>query len=322
MPVAIYIILSVVLLWLVSGGYVFYVACVRRKENPWFDKVQLEKTSCGKYYNQIVAADKFLKDHGAQDVTIRSFDGLALHALWVPADNPRGTVLAAHGYRSTPLVDFGLALEFYHDNGMNLLIPDQRAHGRSEGRYITFGVFESTDMRSWIRYHNEKLGVHPLILSGLSMGATTVMNLADEKLPDNVKGIIADCGFTSPKAIIGKVIKDVIHLPAEPLLISADWFARVFAGFSLSQKDTRKALSKNRLPILMVHGLADDFVPSEMTVQSYNACAGNKKLLLVEGAGHGVSFLVDRVRYGVTLRNFLESCIGGRFFASKEEYDG
>ena len=212
----------------------------------------------------------------------------------------------AHGYRSTMLVDFGLAYAFYHALGMNILVPHQRAHGESEGRYITFGVKESEDFLRWIHFHNETFGKHQMILSGMSMGASTVLFLADKELPSNVKCIIADCGFTSPWTILDKVYRSVTHLPSGPSLWAADLFARVFAGFSLTDKDTRKTLKKARLPVLMVHGLSDDFVPCDMTKQGFEACTGEKELLLVEGAGHGVSFLVDKETYTKRIIAFLE----------------
>ncbi|MBQ8360131.1 MAG: alpha/beta hydrolase [Oscillospiraceae bacterium] len=306
MSIILWILIGIFLLILFSGAYVFVLACMRRKELPWMVEEELKKTSYGKYYNCIIASDEWLKSHNAEDVYMTSKDGLRLHAYWIPAQNPRGTILLAHGYRSTMLVDFGLAYAFYHALGMNILVPHQRAHGESEGRYITFGVKESDDFLRWIHYHNETFGKYQMILSGMSMGASTVLYLADRNLPENVKCIIADCGFTSPKAILDKVFREVTHLPSGPSLWAADLFARVLAGFRLEEKDTRQVLKNARLPVLMVHGLSDDFVPSSMTQQGYDACGGHKEILMVEGAGHGVSFLVDKQTYTKRIITFLE----------------
>lgn len=311
MPLILFIILALVLLVLFSGGYTFLVACVRRKELPWDVEEELKKSSYGKYYDVICLGRKFFEDHNAKVVYIRSFDGLKLHALWVPAENPKGTILFAHGYRSSKLVDFSLAYEFYHNYGLNILVPDQRAHGKSEGRYITFGVKESRDMESWIKYHNETYGNCPMILSGLSMGASTMLYLADQDLPVNVKGIIADCGFTSPWEILSSVFQRVIHLPAAPSLWAAELFSRIFAGFSLREKDTRRTLKNAKLPVFMVHGTDDGFVPCFMTEQGYAACTGPKDILLVAGADHGVSFLVDRQRYEEKICSFLKKYVEG-----------
>ena len=310
MEIILFILGAFVLLTLVSGAYVFVVGCVRNKELPWLVEEEIKKTAYGKYYDYIVASNQWLTDHNAQDVYITSHDGLKLHGLWVPALNPRGTMLFAHGYRSTMLVDFGLAFDYYHKLGMNLLIPEQRSHGKSQGRFITFGVKESRDMTGWLEFHNSRFGASPVILSGLSMGASTMMYLADRELPENVKGIIADCGFTSPRDILSSVFTNVTHLPAIPSIWATELFARILAGFSLSERDTRKTLSKNRLPIIMVHGLDDGFVPCEMTNEGYAVCTGPKQLLLVEGADHGVSFLVEKERYSAMVKEFLDTNVG------------
>jgi len=204
------------------------------------------------------------------------------------------------------LVDFGLAFAFYHALGMNILVPHQRSHGKSEGRYITFGVKESEDMQCWIDYHNKTYGDYQMVLSGLSMGASTVLYLADQTLPDNVKCIIADCGFTSPKAILDAVFRSVVHVPSGATLLVTDVLTRFFAKFSLNQKDTRKILTSAKLPVLMIHGEADDYVPCFMTKQGFEACAGEKELLIVEGAGHGLSCLVDKETYTKRILAFLE----------------
>lgn len=310
MPFLLFLIGALILLTIVSGVYVFVIGCVRKKEISWLIEEEIRKTSYGKYYEHILLANQWLIDHKATDVYIKSHDGLKLHGLWVPSENPRGTVLFAHGYRSTLLVDFGLAFELYHKYRMNLLIPDQRSHGKSEGKFITFGVKESKDMLNWIDFHNERFGKLPMILSGLSMGASTMMYLADRELPKNVKGIIADCGFTSPKEILASVFAKVIRLPAVPTLFVTDILARLIAGFSITERDTRKVLSKNRLPIIMIHGMDDDFVPCSMTEEAFAVCTGPKQLLLVDGADHGVSFLVEPKRYTTMVLDFLDKYVG------------
>lgn len=307
----IFILISVVLLILLSGGYVFFVACRRGREMNWLVREELEKTPYGEFYDNVVAADQWLRNHEVHDVWMKSRDGLRLHGLWIPARDAKGTILLAHGYRSSYLLDFAMVFDVYHQFGFNLLVPDQRSHGKSEGKYITFGVKESKDMEDWISFHNQQFGAQPLILNGLSMGASTVLFMADQDLPENVKGIIADCGFTSPKAILKNVYRTIIRLPAGVSVWAAGIYARIFARFRLDEKDTRKTLSKSRFPVLLIHGLADDFVSCEMTQQAYAACAGEKQLLLVANAGHGVSFLSDPVGYSAAVLYFLKKHIPG-----------
>ena len=305
MPVALYLVLAIVILILVSGWCVFWIACIRRKEISWLVEEEIKKTPYGKYYDYALQSDCFMKEHNAQDIYVESYDGLRLHGLWIPAKNPKGTIILAHGYRSTKLVDFCLAFPMYYNYGLNILVPDQRAHGQSEGKYITFGVKESRDMQSWIDFHNQNFGNQSIILSGLSMGASTMLYLADVDLPGNIKGIIADCGFTSPKEIISCVFRAVTHLPPYLSTLAADLYAGIFAGFHFSEKDSRQTLQNNKYPILMVHGTDDDFVPCDMTRQGYAACTGKKELMLVEGADHGTSFLTDQEGYTAKVFAFL-----------------
>ena len=306
------IVLLIILVgWIAVGGYTFFAACLRKKEMPWLVESEISKTQYGRFYEYMVFGDQWLREHHAQDVYVDSHDGLKLHAYWIPAENPKGTMILAHGYRSTLLMDFGIAFECYHALGFNLLVPNQRSHGESQGRYITFGVKESEDMLSWIQYHNSNFGAHQIILNGLSMGASTMLYLADADLAKNVKGIVADCGFTSPAQIVSAVFKDVVKLPAAPAICAADLFARVFAGFSLYEKDTRKSLAGAKVPVLLIHGTADNFVPCEMTKEGFASCTGQKKMLLVEGAQHGVSFLVDQESYTTALLTFLKENLEG-----------
>ena len=309
MTVALCIFVFLLLLTLASGAYVFAEACLRKKELPWLVEAEIKKTSYAKYYECMRDADNWLCEHNAQDVYIASDDGLRLRARWVPTENAVGTVLFSHGYRSTPILDFGVAFPNYHEMGFNLLIPDHRSHGKSDGRFITFGVKECKDMCRWIEFHNSKFGTFPILLSGMSMGASTVMYMADELLPENVKAIIADCGFTTPKDILSCVFKKVTNLPAKPSIWATDLCARVFAGFSLTGKDTRKTLIKNKLPILIVHGEKDDFVPCDMSKEAFAACSGPKKLLLVKNAEHGVSFLVDPDTYSCEIDLIVDKVI-------------
>lgn len=311
MLIVLLVALGLLLIMLFSGAYIFCVGCCRGKDVNWLDERAVKTTPFTKYYSQIVAADRFLKDNGSQDVFITSKDGLRLHGIWVPAEGAKGTVIMLHGYRSTYLVDFSMALEFYLRAGFNLLIPDQRAHGKSRGRFITFGVKESGDLLEWIGFHNRNFGMFPVILSGLSMGASTVLYVADEPLPVNVKGMIADCGFTSPKEILSTVYRRVTHLPPCFSMWAVDLFTRLFAGFSITQKDTRLTLAASKVPVLMIHGREDGFVPCKMSEDGYQACIGCKRLLIVDGADHGVSFVQDREGYTKAVVSFLKENITG-----------
>ena len=143
------------------------------------------------------------------------------------------------------------------------------------------------------------------------MGATTMLYLADRKLPDNVKGIIADCGFTSPMEIISTVYRAVLRLPPIPTVWIAGLYAKWIADFSFCSRDTRKSLRNSRLPVLLIHGEADGFVPSWMSVQAFENAASPKKLLLVPEAEHGLSFLAEPYGYTAAVIDFLKENISG-----------
>ncbi len=313
MYIALIILAAALLICLAVGGYLFFAACGRGKEWDWLDEAAVAQTPYGKYWKLIQMGHDWLQEHNAQTVTMESYDGLKLNALWIPAENPRGTIILAHGYHSCILTDFSFIYDRYHKQGLNLLLPDQRGHRSSEGKFITFGVKESRDFVAWGHYVNAKLSTMPIIYSGLSMGAATTMYVAGEAdKPKNTVGFIADCGFTSPREIIAKVFTQVTHLPAWPFLWAANLFAHIFAGFDLDEKSTLRTLKDNQLPIILVHGLADDFVPSEMTQRSFDACGGQKELLLVEGAGHGVSFGKAEKEYEALVFAFFDRVLEGK----------
>ena len=318
MSILLFVLISVIILLLFSGGYVFFTACAKKHDIDWLDEQAVSNTPNAQYYPYMVTSACWLKNHNAQDVYTTAEDGVQLHALWIPAKNSKGTVLMAHGYRSTMLLDFHLGFELFHQLGFDILVPEQRTHGQSGGKYITFGVKESRDMYQWIRYHNRHLSLKSVVLYGISMGASTMLYLADKKLPNNVRGIIADCGFTSPARIISSVYKSVLHLPAMPSVLVADLYARLLGGFSLWACDTRKTLCGSKLPVLMIHGQSDGFVPYEMTAQGFEVCTAPKELLLVPGAEHGMSFIVDGLRYTAMVIDFLKENIPGFQIPEKE----
>lgn len=277
---------------LLAGGYLgFQYACRRQSDPDWDSAESLKNSAFAEFSESIPRAGQWLRDHHAQDVQTLSFDGLTLRGKWVPAPQPKATIILFHGYRTHYLNDFAGIFSMYHSIGLNLLLVRQRAHGESEGKYITFGVRERRDVRSWVEFHNRAHGMDNVFLGGMSMGASTLLFAAGDDLPPNVRGISADCGFSSPKDILSKIIRERYHLPPALVLPLMDVWARVLGGFSFYEMDSRKTLAKARVPILFIHGKADHFVPCAMTQAGYEACMSDKELHLVEGAGHGRSYL-------------------------------
>lgn len=247
-----------------------------------------------------------LKEITAEDVFINSIDGLKLHGRYYHVKDGAPLDIQFHGYNGNAMRDFCGGNKISRESGHNSLLIDQRAHGMSRGKTISFGINERKDCLSWVRYAVERFGEDTeIVLSGVSMGAATVLMASDLGLPKNVKAIVADCGYSSPKAIINKVMRDS-GLP-DKLMYPFVWLgAMVFGKFNLTESSAVSAVSESDVPILIIHGGADDFVPCYMAEEIYKACRSEKKLLIVPGAGHGMSYLVDKDLYEKTVKDFIK----------------
>ncbi len=297
------IIISFVFILFVFICYcLFYFACVRvytLSDEP--------AGSWKKYADRIDDCRKWLREHTIEKVTLTSFDGLKLVSLLVPAENAKGTIIVMHGYRSRANIDFVPELEFLNALQYNLLVVMQRSHDESEGKYITFGIKERFDCRQWAEYAVKRFGEDKdIFLAGISMGASTVLMASGLKLPPNVRGIIADCGFTSPWEIIKRVGKLNMHIPTFPFVYGVNFFTKHLAGFGLREYSTLEAMKVNTKPVLFIHGDADKFVPLYMTKQSYHACKAPKELLVIPGAAHAASYLKDTETCQKAIVNFVQ----------------
>lgn len=281
----------------------------------------------GSYRRRVQALMAELSALPCEDVYITSFDGLKLHGRYyraagaesASASGPAayaagqaGRVLEImfHGYNGNAMRDFCGGHKIARELGHDILLVDQRAHGQSEGKTISFGINERCDLLSWLQYVEARFGAdeYRIILSGVSMGAATVLMAAELKLPAAVKGIVADCGYTSPRAIIRKVMKDAGLCPAllYPFVRLA---ARLVGGFDLDEASAVESVRHCRVPVLIIHGEADGFVPCSMAREIYAACACDRELLLVPGADHVMSYIVDTKRYEDTVRRFIADCL-------------
>lgn len=262
--------------------------------------------------------ENWLAKYECRELYATSDDGLRLYARYLPSDTPsEKTIILFHGYRSCAEADFSAMFEYYHSRNYNLLFPDQRSHGKSEGKYITFGALERFDCVNWVNCIINEFGTNQqIVISGLSMGASTVLMSLDLGLPPQVKGVIADCGFTSPRDILTHILHTRFHLPSFPLIYTVAIAAKLFAGFGFGDASTLDSLKSSSLPALIVHGGNDDFVPTEMSVRNYNSSlyqyrnSTNKtptsELLIIDDAMHAESYLIDKAKYDKTLDSFFE----------------
>ncbi len=269
------------------------------------------KLSESKYKDYIKEGLVWIDAIPKKEVVIKSYDGLTLAGRIIENDKTDIIMALFHGYRSAADHDFSVVVREYYELGHSVLLVDQRSHGKSEGKYITYGTKERFDCRDWCQYLKDTYPDKRVVLDGISMGATTVLLASGIGLPDNVIGIIADCGFTSPYEIISKVAGDMKYpeMIVMPLLRQA---IRAVADFDPKECNTCDALKKNTLPLIMVHGADDSFVPCEMSKRAYEACASPKKLIVVEGADHGMSYMVDHERVDGELRAFLNAVSNGK----------
>lgn len=255
--------------------------------------VSFETGPLAEYKDVFESSAKYLDSLKSERIYVKSFDGLRLAGSYYNNNNSDTTILLFHGYRSDGRFDFACAVKFYIEMGLNVLVVDQRANGESEGMLITFGIKERKDVITWTEFVNEKYAPKNIFLSGVSMGATTVMMAANLDLPPNVMGIIADCGFTSVPDIIKKVARQAFKIDAAIFLPILNFMCKIFGRFSIYETTTIKSLSESDIPIFFIHGKNDGFVPCEMTEQSHVAARAEKYVCIVEMADHGMSFLVD-----------------------------
>lgn len=304
MKILLIVIVLLVLIFLLAGYIAFTVACYRRTGKIMGSGAP----SLEPYLEQMDAGRKWFLSMEPEKLEIVSYDGLRLRGLYLPNPESKGTIILMHGYRMDGYTDFTCVYRKYYDMGYSLLNAFQRAHADSEGEYITFGIKERYDARDWAEYIADRFGSeHKIVLDGLSMGAATVLMAAGLKLPENVKGIIADCGFTSPWDQLVYLMKTKYHLPVHPLLDCADLFARIIGGFSFREYSTLEAMDSCNLPVLFIHGEADPFVPSVFSVRAFERCKSPKRLVTIPGAEHGVSYLVDPDTCNRELEKFLGS---------------
>ena len=241
-----------------------------------------------------------------EDFEITSFDGLVLRGRYYEAHPGAPIELMMHGYRGTSERDLSAGIFRAHNLGRNALLVDHRASGTSEGKIITFGVNEKRDCLTWIDFMVKRFGSEQkIILTGISMGAATVMLASAEDLPGNVIGVLADCGYTSAEKIIAKVIRDM-KLPVPLLMPFVRIGARLFGGFDLSAADATAALRRAKVPVIFYHGESDGFVPCDMSRENYDACITRKELVTIPGADHGLCYMKDPERYEKTLGEFFE----------------
>lgn len=278
----------------------------KRKE-PSADEFPLPKGSIYKpFHNDMIRWIKETRQMPCTELSITSFDGLTLRGKYYKYSNDAPIEIMFPGYRGTAESDLSGGVQRCQKLGHSALIVDQRAGGRSDGNVISFGINESKDCLAWVAFAVEHFGPDvKLILTGISMGAATVMLATRNALPSNVIGILADCGYSSAEDIIKKVLKD-LHLPSLMVYPLVRWAGKIFGGFDTADADVLSAVKRASVPIIFIHGETDDFVPHDMSKLLYENCPTRKLFVSVPGAGHGLGYPMNPEGYIAQVQKFWQ----------------
>lgn len=302
-------IIFIILIINIGASLYFYNLAIARNVKEFLqDDEALEVSS--EAMNVFLQGDwrDWVSNQTFEKIEIESFDGLKLQGYFLAAKEPTNkVVVTAHGYLGEAS-DMGLFGEYYYEQlGYNFFMADARGHGASEGDYIGFGWHDRLDYLEWIHLLIEKLGPDTeIVLHGLSMGAATVLMTSGEDLPPNVKAIIADSPYVSVYDLFAYQMKRMFHLPSFPLLHSTSLITKLKANYSFKEASALKQVKKTDIPILYIHGEADEFVPTSYTYELYEQTKSKADIITFEGANHGEGIVIEHKAYIDQLNKFLD----------------
>lgn len=304
--ILIIIAIIVIVFFLATGLYIFKSTVTRELHD-------IEK-SYTRYVENNLFDEALYNSASKEDITLKSFDGLNLTSTLIMNENPTNKfIVLVHGV-SICYVGSLKYFDIFYRNGFNILIVNQRRHGKSEGKYSTYGFYEKYDVNMWIEYLKSRFGNDIILgLHGESMGAGTVMETIP--LNDSIKFVIEDCGYSNFHELIGFQITHayknrLVRKILRPSLIFANFFMKTKAKFSMKKIVPIDIVSSTSLPMMFVHGKEDYFVPWYMAVDLYKAkTKGYKELYLVEGAKHAEALEVNKILYEKKIMTFIEKAL-------------
>lgn len=244
-----------------------------------------------------------------EKVTITSHDGLTLTGKYYHTADGAPLEVQCHGYKGNAIRDFCGSWKIAKEDGRNVLLIDERCHGGSQGHTITFGILEKQDIKGWIDWANERFGTVPILLNGVSMGAATVLMVSGMELPGNVKAVIADCPYDAPSNIIRKVLGQDMGMNVKLIYPLIRAGGMVYGKFNLDADSPLEAVRRTKLPILLIHGGDDRFVPHDMSVNLHAAAPDRIRFHTIPGAGHALNYVTDPEGYTRIVRDFTRSYI-------------
>ncbi|MBQ3842775.1 MAG: alpha/beta hydrolase [Ruminiclostridium sp.] len=251
--------------------------------------------------------ESWLSETDITEISITADDGAVMYADMVTADDSNKWVILLHGYKRTRerVRNYG---RFYAENGFNIIMPDLRGHGKSDGAFIGMGWLDRTDIIRWTELIIERDPDAEIVLHGVSMGAAAAMMMAGETLRENVKTVIADCGYTSVWEQFANVTKSYTGVPEFPLMYTASFFAKLLAGYSYDEASSLEQVKKSSLPILFIHGKGDTFVYPEMAERLY-AAHPDGEILMIDEAAHGQAMYFAPDTYWNEVFGFIDKYI-------------
>lgn len=248
-------------------------------------------------------------EENSEDIFLLTKDNVKVHALLCRAKkNSRKYIIMCHGYKGRAQ-DLGFQAYNFRNMGYNVLSVDARASGKTQGKFIGMGYIDKSDLKGYINFVLARDPQAQIVLYGISMGASEVMMAAGEQLPQNVKAVVEDSGFTSVWDILGYQLKETMRLPVQPILFLGSLYAKLRTGLDFKRASAAEAVKNTSLPILFIHGTKDKSVPFEMFGELYESCNSEKEAYVVEGADHMHCDLAAPEKYYGCIEDFLNKYI-------------
>ena len=249
--------------------------------------------------------EAWLEQVSTEKLSVTTVDGYQLIGqVFFQEEESHKWVILLHGYTGWKEELYPIGYQ-YAKQGYQVLSPDLRCSGESEGDFIGMGWTDRLDNMLWLNYILEQDPDAQIVIHGQSMGAASALMMTGEELPENVKAVVSDCAYTDVYSIFQKQIKEWFHLPGFPIIDGANLVLQLRGGYNIRKASAIDAVKKTNLPILFIHGDQDAFIPIEMAEELYDAANGEKELLVVEGAGHAQSQDKDPQGYYGTVFSFL-----------------
>ncbi|WP_373895558.1 alpha/beta hydrolase [Virgibacillus sp. CBA3643] len=302
------VVLLLVAVFLVTNY--FYGEAVQRGNEVELHSEEVETVASRQDQSIVEEAEEWFGEQDMQIVEQNAYDDLTLKAIYLDNETSTGkAVILAHGFRGVK-EEMDELVKFYYDQGFDVLMPDARGHGESEGDYIGFGWHGRLDYQQWIEMLIDDHEAEDIFLHGNSMGAALVLMASGEDLPDEVKGIVADSGYTTAKEELTHQLNHLYNLPAFPLLDITSVMTKVRAGYTFEEASAIDQVKDNTRPLFIIHGAEDELVPTEMAHELYDAAGGEKELWIVPEAGHTDAHTVATGEFQERLQDFIDGVLG------------